>query len=357
MISTVFLLAAFALTLLTTQSVGVAGALLATAISTIALGIVVPVFLWVDRLESEPARMLWFAFGWGALIATTLSILGSVFLVRVLTAFGVDADFAGAVIAAPIVEEAAKGLGVLGIFLLARREFNGIVDGIVYAGLVAIGFAFVEDILYLGQSYQELGQPGLVATFILRVLLTPFAHPMFTVCIGISLGLVAHRRHLADVWIPATGYLCAVAGHAFWNGATVTDVWIPLYFLVQVPLFVGFVVMIGWARRREQLMIRDHLTAYGLNGWFLPAEVAMLTSPTERKKARQWARQHFGKVGERSMRAFQDESAELAIAREHVERSDQPGYWRDREQRALRAATGHRAGFTPSAGGVGVSQE
>ncbi|CAN5625658.1 PrsW family intramembrane metalloprotease [soil metagenome] len=356
-ISTAFLLAALALTLLTTHSVGVAGALLAAAISTIAIGIMVPVFLWVDRLEAEPARLLWFALGWGALIATSLSIVGSLVLVDLLTTVGVDSDVAGAVIAAPIVEELAKGAGVLAIFIFARREFNGVVDGIAYAGLVAIGFAYVEDILYLGQSYQQLGQPGLITTFVLRVLFTPFAHPMFTVCFGISLGLIAHRRRLSGAWIPVTGYLLAVGSHAFWNAATITGAWIPLYFIVQVPLFAAFVSMIIWARRREQRMIRDHLTGYGLNGWFLPAEVSMLTSPAERRKARRWAKDAFGSAGEQAMRGFQDESAELAIAREHLERGDQGDYWQRREQQALHAATRHRAGFSTSAGGVGVSQQ
>ena len=44
-------------------------ALLALVSSTIALGIVIPLFLWVDRLESEPPRLLWFSFLWGALIS------------------------------------------------------------------------------------------------------------------------------------------------------------------------------------------------------------------------------------------------------------------------------------------------
>ncbi|MGB5952768.1 MAG: protease PrsW, partial [Ornithinimicrobium sp.] len=101
----------------------------------------------------------------------------------------------------------------------------------------------------------------------------------------------------------------------------------------------------------------EHLTGYGLNGWFLPSEVAMLTSPAERKRARRWARKHFGPTGEEAMRSFQDESAELAIAREHLERGDQREYWRQRERQPLHAATGHRAGFTGSAGGVGVREQ
>ncbi len=70
---TAFLLGALVLTLVMSHSAGAAAVLLAAAISTTVIGIVVPLFVWVDRLESEPAPMLWFAFGWAA-IATTVSI-------------------------------------------------------------------------------------------------------------------------------------------------------------------------------------------------------------------------------------------------------------------------------------------
>jgi len=252
------------------------------------------------------------------------------------------------------VEELAKALGVLVVFFAARREFNGVVDGITYAGLVAIGFAFVEDILYLGRGYDLLGQAGLWPLFVLRCLFTPFAHPMFTVCFGLGLGLIAQRRRARYAVVPVTGYLLAVAGHALWNAAASSQTWLVAYVFVQVPLFAGFVAVIVWARRRETRTLREHLTAYGLNGWFTPAEVAMLTSPAERRQARRWARASYGERGEAAMRAFQDESAELAIARDHLVRGDSPHWWAEREDRLLQVANHHRAvlaSLSPTGGG------
>ncbi len=357
---TALLVGALLLTLVLTQSAGLAAVLLAAAVSSTVIGIVVPLFLWVDRLEAEPPRMLWFAFGWGALIATVVSIGVSLALTPVLEAVGVPADLAGPVVAAPIVEEFAKCAGVLFIFVMARREFNGVVDGIVYAGLVAIGFAFVEDILYLARSYELLGQSGLITVFVLRCLFTPFAHPMFTVCFGIALGMVAHKRHVRYAVTPAAGFVLAVATHAIWNGATLTDLWVPLYFLFQFPLFLGFLWMIAWARRAEALMIRDHLTAYGMNGWFTPGEVSMLSSPARRRAARRWAKDTFGDPGEAAMRAFQDESSELAIARDHLERGDQRRWWGPRERALLATSAQHRALLSPGSAltrGIGVRQQ
>ncbi len=340
-----FLVGALLITLVVSQSAGLAGIVLAAAVSTTVIGIVVPLFMWVDRLEAEPPRMLWFAFGWGALVATAASIVLSLGLTPILQALGVPSEIAGSVVAAPIVEEFAKGAGVLVIFAMARREFNGVVDGIVYAGMVAIGFAFVEDILYLASGYDALGQSGLISLFVIRCLFTPFAHPMFTVCFGIALGMVAHKQHARYVVIPMIGFLAAVSAHAVWNAATLTDLWLPLYFLVQFPLFLGFIAMIAWARRTEALMIRDHLTAYGMNGWFTPGEVSMLSSPARRRAARRWAKETYGGAGESAMRAFQDESSELAIARDHLQRGDNAAWWEPREQALLHTSAQHRAIF------------
>jgi protease PrsW len=356
--ATAFLLAALLIAILVTESVGLTVGLLAAVISTTAIGVVLPVFLWVDRLEAEPARMLWFAFLWGALIATSASLLVNTAAAVAADAVGLDPDVVAGVVSAPVAEELFKGLGLLLIFVVARREFNGVVDGIVYGGVVALGFAYVEDIFYLAQNYQLLGQEGLVATFVLRCLVTPFAHPMFTICTGIGLGLIAHRRTWSRAWVPLLGYAVAVAGHALWNASALSELFLLLFVLVQVPLFVGFVLVVVYARRAEARMMREHLTGYGLNGWFTPAEVAMLVSPSERRRARAWARDRVGPAGASAMRAFQDEAAELAIARDHLERGDLDHGWVEREQRLLSSVTLHRHAFAgPSASGVGVGQQ
>ena len=73
---------------------------------------------------------------------------------------GTTPSTTGAVWLAPVTEETLKGLGVLLIYLFRRREFDGIIDGIVYAGLIGAGFAFSENILYLGQRLQRVRQRG-----------------------------------------------------------------------------------------------------------------------------------------------------------------------------------------------------
>lgn len=348
---TLFGLAGLAMTAVVTSAVGLQPAVLGLVSASLALGIVIPLFIWVDRLEAEPARLLWFAFLWGALVST----LGALILNELGVAFfaGVHADpiVVGAVVVAPLVEEFMKGLGVLLIFWLARREFNGVTDGIVYAGVVAAGFAFVENIIYLGQVFVEAGPAGLVGIFIMRCLVSPFAHPMFTVCIGLALGLVTHRRRLSSVWIVLLGYAGAVFLHALFNYSAVaaSENYLVLFGVVQVPLFIGFILLLLWARQRESRILRDTLTSYGMAGWYTPAEVAMLASPGERRRARHWALQVGGRPAQRAMEAFQDESGELAMVRKHLNHDGPDPVWLQRERALLDTVTAHRRVFVPGA--------
>ena len=57
-----------------------------------------------------------------------------------------------AVYLAPVVEESVRGLAILLILWFQRRELDGVVDGLVYAGLAGAGFA-TENILYLGRAW------------------------------------------------------------------------------------------------------------------------------------------------------------------------------------------------------------
>ena len=161
----------------------------------IPLFIIVPTFLWVDRFEAEPARYLLFAFLWGALVSVVAAyVLNTAGLLMLMRAQWVDPMQTGAIYLAPLSEETLKGLGILLIFLARRREFDGVVDGVVYAGMIGSGFAFSENVLYLGSAYTEYGTEGLTSTFIVRGLMGPFAHPVFTACVGIGLGIAVTSR-------------------------------------------------------------------------------------------------------------------------------------------------------------------
>ncbi len=167
----------------------------AALVAIIPLLVIVPTFLWLDRFEAEPARYLVFAFLWGALVAVVGAFfLNTVGLRLLIESRWTDPLETGAVYVAPVTEETLKGLGILLVYLLRRREFDGIIDGIVYGGLIGAGFAFSENILYLGQAYNLYGDEGLTATFVVRCLMGPFGHPLFTALTGIGIGIAVSSR-------------------------------------------------------------------------------------------------------------------------------------------------------------------
>ena len=349
-----FTLAALVLAAYYDATLGVMTSLLALLLATIPLGIVIPTFLWLDRFEAEPTRYLLVAFLWGALVAALVAgVFNTGAHLVFSTATNSDAArLVTAVVTAPVVEEAAKGLLVLLVWWIRRREFDGIIDGMVYAGLVAAGFAFTENIQYLGLAYQEGGDAALTGIFIARGLFTPFAHPMFTVLTGIGIGIAAStRRRPLKVLAPLVGYVLACLAHALWNLSAVTGGagLLAVYLLVEVPIFLAFIALVVWARRREGRLIGRYLSPYADAGWLAPSDVHMLSTMGGRRAARAWARQTGGRRALRSMRAFQDTASELALLRLRMHHSAADTHALETERRLLLALAERRREFAGTA--------
>src|SRR6476661_9010251 len=182
--------------------IGVETGLVPLLIGMVSATLPVPIYLmlvlWIDRYEAEPAWMLATAFFWGALVAVFFAFLintASDVAVQAMTNSARAGHTFGAVISAPIVEESAKAL-ILFIFFFAKKdEFDGVIDGIVYAAMVGLGFAMTENIQYYGRAVLQAGGGGLTIVFIIRGALAPFSHPMFTSLTGIGLGLARQSRN------------------------------------------------------------------------------------------------------------------------------------------------------------------
>ena len=188
----------------------------------------VPMFLfamfvnWLDRYEKEPKLLLGAAFMWGVVIAGGGAyILNTLFGISifVLTGSEIAAEFGTTSIVAPIIEEGLKGLAVGIVFLLFRKEFDSILDGIVYGAITAMGFAAIENVLYIYRNgYQEGGWEGFWFLVIVRVALVGWMHPFFTAFTGIGFALarISKNVFVKIIAVPA-GYATAVITHAFHN--------------------------------------------------------------------------------------------------------------------------------------------
>lgn len=320
-----FLVCGVLVTAAVASDTGPAGLVVGLTLAALPVIPVVAAFLWLDRYEAEPPSLLLFAFGWGALVATLVALVLNTASMQAIAASGGDPTMA-AVVVAPVVEETAKGLAVVGVLVLRHREFDGVVDGIVYAGMAGIGFAFVENVLYLGRAFLEAGGAGAAAVFVVRCLFSPFAHPLFTMAIGVAVGVAATRR-LRRAWpLVVLGWVVAVVLHGLWNAAAVSGVagFVSAYVVVQVPIFLAAIALAVLARRREGTVVRRHLDAYAASGWLTPSEVAMLGSLPQRGEARRWAGRSGGPVAAAAMRDFQDLASELAFLRHRMVRGTAP---------------------------------
>lgn len=291
---------------------------------------IVLLYLLLDRYEPEPAKYIMFAFAWGAFIATLMALWINTEAGRLLGESAAGGSRA-AVFVAPPVEEFAKGAVILLLALIRRKEFDGILDGLVYAGMVGIGFAFTENILYYSRIYTQLadeggsdaGFQGALFLFFLRGLLSPFAHPLFTSFTAIGIGIAVRHRNTAVRYLaPIVGYLAAVFAHALWNGVASwagAAGFFGTYLVLMLPIFVGLVIFALVMRARESQMIASRLYDYVRFGWLTAPEVPLIATLRGRKALRQNAKR-YGAGAASAAKAFQHNATELAYLRDKIVR-------------------------------------
>lgn len=305
---------------------GPVGLLIGLVAATLPVPVYIALALWIDRYETEPFWMLAIAFFWGALIAVFIAFLfntASTVMVAVMTESEAAGQAFGAVISAPIVEETAKAI-ILFIFFFAKRdEFDGVVDGIVYAAMVGLGFAMTENVQYYGRAALEEGR-GLTAVFILRGTLAPFSHPLFTSLTGIGLGLARQSRNtLVKVITPLLGLATAISLHSIWNGSIVIfggAGFLVAYVLIMVPSFAVILIIVFLALRREGRIVREFLASDLQRGVFTPDEYNRLGSIRGRMGANFNAFSRGGLGHWRASRQLNQMASELAFHRSRVAR-------------------------------------
>jgi RsiW-degrading membrane proteinase PrsW (M82 family) len=287
-------------------------------LAALPLAPLISVYMWLDRYEPEPRSLLVLGLGWGAFVATSGALVLQLFDTVI---FRSDETFVATVVA-PITEEAAKGLFILLLLFFRRHELDGVLDGIVYAGMVGIGFAFTENILYLTSAYVgDHGAAGglgdAVGLFIVRCVFSPFAHPFFTAFTGIGIGLaVTARSKGVRIIAPVVGYLFAVGAHAAWNSSLSVDDGrnaVATYIFLMLPAFLLLTGFAIWSRRREGGVLTTALTDCAQRGFLDPAEIPWLSRIPARRFARRYAEKVGGNAARRAMVAYQNEAVELGF--------------------------------------------
>jgi len=253
----------------------------------------VPMFIfaafvyWLDRYEKEPKILLGATFFWGVVVAA-----GGAFIIN--TAFGMGiyiftgsegaAEIGTTSVIAPIVEEFLKGLAVAIVFFMFYKEFDSILDGIIYGGIAALGFAATENTLYIFRNgYQEGGWGGLFLLAFIRIIIVGWQHPFYTAFTGIGFAVARTNKNTAIKFLaPVVGFGLAIITHAFHNtfGGLIGG----LEGLAAGTLvdWIGWTFMLGfifWMIGHERSIVKSNLLSEVLSGTITQTQYQKALSP------------------------------------------------------------------------------
>jgi hypothetical protein len=264
---------------------------------------------------------------------------------------------------APVTEEIAKGAGVILIYLIAREEFDDILDGFVYGAIVGLGFTVIEDVLYFIQNFG--GTPGgVLQGFFFRVIAGGlYTHVLFTALFGMGVAYFVTRRSEATpgkrLLVAGGLILAAMLAHFIWNSPLLyffpdtmdspAD-YLQVVFAMAVkglPFLAFLILMISLGRRREHRWLRYALQdEVGLQGLHHD-ELTTLENPKLRRHARKRMTAQYGPVAGHTLKRLQKAHIDLAMIRTRTDDPNHPDLVRQRQYcEALRSwlvqNTGHR---------------
>ncbi len=278
--------------------------LLATALAALPVGPLVGCYLWLDRYEPEPRR--------SARAGPAVGRSSWPRRPRCCSRASAASSSASPTAAVPGDRGPGDRGGHQGRCSCcsccggAATSSTAILDGIVYAGMVGIGFAFVENILYLAAAYNGTdgmgpgGTEALHRTFVVRCLLSPFAHPLFTTFTGIGVGIAVEaqpepRCASSPRW---SGLLSSRwLAHAAWNASTVYGVRqlrprLPRADGARLPRAAS-----AWpcgSRRSERRMLTAALTDAARRGLLPATDIGWVVDLGARRRSRAYAREVGG---------------------------------------------------------------
>jgi len=182
----------------------------------LAPGVAIVLYIyWRDRNDREPLRHLIICFLLG-IVSAVLAVLidkGLEPLQSSLTEPGTIADkLFTAFIVAAAVEEICK-FSMCRLYAYPKKDFNEPLDGIVYMVMVAMGFATIENVLYVF-SNPETG----IQTGVLRMFLAVPGHGCWGVIVGYFMGLAKFKPKNKFVYM-FIGLLAGILLHGTYDGA------------------------------------------------------------------------------------------------------------------------------------------
>jgi len=292
---------------------------------------VIAIIYFLDLYEREPISILVAAALWGGVAATTLSMYTNTPLAEVIYKVTGDANFTNewsAALTAPFVEELFKGLAVVLLIAIARKELDDVLDGFVWGAMVGIGFLLVEDVFYFVRAFAETGDMTSIAQmFMIRILgAGPYSHFLYTGLVGMGLAYYVVRtdKTKGTRLLTAIGLIAAgVGAHFFWNSPIFSGIltadsgiveWFAYVTIKGLPALIGLLIVVRLARQRERRWFASLASSFYDDGCITPEEITELGGLRARRRARNTAGTAKGPEGKRLKGRLQREQIGLAQA-------------------------------------------
>lgn len=193
------------------------------------------VFIYLkDKYEKEPKRLLLFTFLLGAIVSIIITSILYLFIDHILPLrdeSSIIQQFIKAFFVVALVEEFSKYV-IIRYYAQPKKAFNEPFDGIVYAVMVSLGFAFTENIMYVFQGGLEVA--------LARAFSAVPAHATFGVLMGYYMGKAKFNgKRIADNLI---GLTLAILFHGAYDFFLFIDfvpgIWIGAF----ISLIIGIVL-------------------------------------------------------------------------------------------------------------------
>ena len=217
---------------------------------TLLLAAIAPVFIIViyiylkDKYEKEPKRLLLKTFLLGAIVSIVITTILYVFIdffLPLKDEFSILQQFIKAFFVVALTEEFSKYV-IVRYYAQPKNAFNEPFDGIVYAVMVSLGFAFTENIMYVFQGGFEVA--------LLRAFTAVPAHATFGILMGYFMGKAKFNgKRIADNLI---GLLLAILFHGAYDFFLFIEFVPGIWIGAIVSLIVGVILALKAIRIHQK---------------------------------------------------------------------------------------------------------
>jgi RsiW-degrading membrane proteinase PrsW (M82 family) len=292
----------------------------------------------LDQFEPEPASLIVVALLWGGVVALAFAALVNTwaldFLQHMLPAVRVD-SWAAALVA-PIDEELYKGAGLVIIYLMARAEFDSVMDGLVYGAMIGLGFQVMENIQYFMFAAGDSGQASaVVGTYFLRVILSGlYSHMLFSGLMGFGFAYFVTQRGRTLGRRLGVFALCAFlswAAHFVWNSPWLeslmsqgTGAFVLALVIKGLPFLSLLVLLVVFARRREGRAFAALMKSEVGSEAVSVEEFQMLSSARRRRRTLRKMKKSRGSSARSVLKQLMREQMNLALFHAKVGSTEHP---------------------------------